>query len=150
MTIFPWRQHEIFLTSDRTYADPYLDVEVWIDFVHESGVTLRRGLLGRRREVADSLCADRDCWASGAGAASARWKMPVSPVYRASLSVKLVPPVRIDSTDAASGGCRREDATWFTPMAPPRCWSPTPRGRCPGAPPRAMSRLRSRPPRKGL
>lgn len=42
MPIHPWRAVELTLTAAQVYANPYVDVEVWADFVHESGHTLRR------------------------------------------------------------------------------------------------------------
>jgi Domain of unknown function (DUF5060)/Protein of unknown function (DUF4038) len=38
----PWRECEITLTAERDYSDPYTDIEVWAEFAHETGVTLRR------------------------------------------------------------------------------------------------------------
>ncbi len=38
----PWREHEIALQAQREYANGYTDVEVWADFTHENGTTLRR------------------------------------------------------------------------------------------------------------
>lgn len=42
MLAHPWREVELTLTADRDYANPYTDLEVWADFTHDSGVTLRR------------------------------------------------------------------------------------------------------------
>jgi hypothetical protein len=42
MTAHFWREWEISLTSASAYARPYTDVDVWADFIHESGRTLRR------------------------------------------------------------------------------------------------------------
>ena len=38
----PWREVEIPLQAQRDYANAYTDVEVWADFTHEDGTTLRR------------------------------------------------------------------------------------------------------------
>ena len=38
----PWREVEIRLEAEREYLHPYTDVDVWADFVHDSGVALRR------------------------------------------------------------------------------------------------------------
>jgi len=37
-----WEMVEIELTAEIAHADPFLDVEVWVDFTHEDGTTLRR------------------------------------------------------------------------------------------------------------
>ncbi len=42
MVVYPWREHEIVLTAQRDYPNPYTDVDVWAEFVHDSGATLRR------------------------------------------------------------------------------------------------------------
>ena len=42
MLAYPWREVEITLTAARDYANAYTDVEVWADFRHENGDTLRR------------------------------------------------------------------------------------------------------------
>ncbi len=42
MLVYPWREHEIALTAERNYPNPYTDVEVWAEFIHDSGVMLRR------------------------------------------------------------------------------------------------------------
>ena len=41
-TAHPWREQEITLHAQRTYANAYTDVQVWADFTHEDGTTLRR------------------------------------------------------------------------------------------------------------
>jgi hypothetical protein len=38
----PWREREITLTAQRDYPNPYTDVEVWAEFTHDTGITLRR------------------------------------------------------------------------------------------------------------
>src|SRR6476659_9987168 len=38
----PWREVEFDLAADSDYLHPYTDVDVWVDFAHDSGVTLRR------------------------------------------------------------------------------------------------------------
>lgn len=38
----PWHEVEIALVAIHTYANPYRDAEVWADFAHEDGTTLRR------------------------------------------------------------------------------------------------------------
>lgn len=42
MLVQPWRECEITLTRERDYPQPYADVEVWAEFNHDTGVTLRR------------------------------------------------------------------------------------------------------------
>ena len=42
MIIHPWREVEIALTMERETPNPYLDVEAWAEFTHDSGVVLRR------------------------------------------------------------------------------------------------------------
>jgi hypothetical protein len=37
-----WREHAIRLTAEREYPNPYTDVDVWAEFSHEHGLTLRR------------------------------------------------------------------------------------------------------------
>jgi hypothetical protein len=37
-----WQQAEITLDAGRDYANPYTDVEVWADFTHDTGMTVRR------------------------------------------------------------------------------------------------------------
>jgi hypothetical protein len=38
----PWREREITLTAQRDYPNPYTDVELWAEFIHDTGMTLRR------------------------------------------------------------------------------------------------------------
>lgn len=38
----PWREVEMTLTAESDYANGYTDVEVWAEFSHENGTTLRR------------------------------------------------------------------------------------------------------------
>ena len=42
MLAHPWREIEITLTADRDYPKPYTAVEVWAEFTHDAGETLRR------------------------------------------------------------------------------------------------------------
>ncbi len=42
MTHHPWRESEITLTAANNYDNPYTDIQVWADFTHEDGATLRR------------------------------------------------------------------------------------------------------------
>lgn len=42
MLTHPWRECEIVLTAARDYPNGYTDVEVWAEFTHDSGATLRR------------------------------------------------------------------------------------------------------------
>lgn len=42
MRLYPWREAEIALTAARAYTNPYTDVDVWADFTHADGETLRR------------------------------------------------------------------------------------------------------------
>lgn len=65
----PWREVEITLTAERDYTNPYIDVELWADFTHDSGMTLRRPAFwdsGRVWKVrfASPLAAGRWSWTS--------------------------------------------------------------------------------------
>jgi Protein of unknown function (DUF4038)/Domain of unknown function (DUF5060) len=40
--VTPWQEAEFELTGAGDYANPYTDVDVWADFIHESGQRLRR------------------------------------------------------------------------------------------------------------
>lgn len=42
----PWREQEITLHAQHTYANAYTDVAVWADFTHENGTVLRRPAFG--------------------------------------------------------------------------------------------------------
>lgn len=42
MQVQPWREIEISLEAQQDYANPYTDLEVWADFRHSTGVSLRR------------------------------------------------------------------------------------------------------------
>jgi hypothetical protein len=42
MVVQPWREVELELQGQRDYLNPYTDVDVWVDFVQESGAVLRR------------------------------------------------------------------------------------------------------------
>lgn len=42
MQLHPWREIEIRLHATQEYSNPYTDIDVWADFTHSSGVTLRR------------------------------------------------------------------------------------------------------------
>jgi hypothetical protein len=42
MNAHPWRAYEIRLAADQEHAHPYSDLEVWAEFVHDSGIVLRR------------------------------------------------------------------------------------------------------------
>jgi hypothetical protein len=37
-----WQEIEIVFTAERDSANPYTDVEAWVDFTHDDGETLRR------------------------------------------------------------------------------------------------------------
>ena len=37
-----WREAQLRLSATGTYANPYTDVDVWVDFTHEDGTVLRR------------------------------------------------------------------------------------------------------------
>ena len=41
-TIAPWHEFEIELTARADRANPYTEVDVWVDFVNNSGTTIRR------------------------------------------------------------------------------------------------------------
>lgn len=42
MRAYPWREIEIALATEHDYPNPYTDVEVWAEFTHDTGLTLRR------------------------------------------------------------------------------------------------------------
>jgi hypothetical protein len=42
MLAYPWREVEITLKAERDYPSPYTNLEVWADFSHDMGVSLRR------------------------------------------------------------------------------------------------------------
>ncbi len=42
MQVQPWREIELTFVAEHAYPNPYMDVDVWVDFSHNSGVTLRR------------------------------------------------------------------------------------------------------------
>ncbi|HET9223090.1 MAG TPA: DUF5060 domain-containing protein, partial [Roseiflexaceae bacterium] len=42
MHAHPWREIEITLEAQGEYPNPYTDVDVWAEFTHSTGVTLRR------------------------------------------------------------------------------------------------------------
>lgn len=42
MLAYPWREIEIVLTAAREYPNPYVDVQAWAVFTHETGTTLGR------------------------------------------------------------------------------------------------------------
>lgn len=42
MFVHPWRECELTLTAEQEHANPYADVEVWAEFTHAGGRTLRR------------------------------------------------------------------------------------------------------------
>jgi hypothetical protein len=42
MLTHPWRESEITLRAEHAYPNPYSDVEVWVEFSHDSGVMVRR------------------------------------------------------------------------------------------------------------
>ncbi len=71
MHVYPWREAEITLTAERDYPNPYTDVDVWADFTHDSGVTLRRpafwdGERTWRIRFASPLAEGRWTWRSAA------------------------------------------------------------------------------------
>lgn len=37
-----WAAHQLTLVAERTYDNPYTDLEVWVDFTHDDGTVLRR------------------------------------------------------------------------------------------------------------
>lgn len=37
-----WQEVELTLTAERAYPNPYTDIDVWADFVHDTGAQLRR------------------------------------------------------------------------------------------------------------
>ena len=41
-SVQPWREVELTLTATHPYANPYTDVDVWVDFMHSTGHILRR------------------------------------------------------------------------------------------------------------
>jgi len=42
MPVCTWQEYEITLTATQDYTNPYIDVHVEAEFIHESGLTLRR------------------------------------------------------------------------------------------------------------
>lgn len=42
MPAYPWRESEITLTAQHEHANPYTNLDVWLEFTHETGRTLRR------------------------------------------------------------------------------------------------------------
>ena len=42
MQAYLWREIELTLTAANSYANPYIDLQPWIDFTHEDGLRLRR------------------------------------------------------------------------------------------------------------
>ncbi|MGN9810204.1 apiosidase-like domain-containing protein [Micromonospora sp. BQ11] len=65
MTAGPWREVEIVLTAGHDVGDPYTGVEVWADFTHDDGVTLRRPAFydgGRTWRVRFASPLDRGRW----------------------------------------------------------------------------------------
>ena len=42
MQVYPWREVELTLTMEHEPPNPYTDLEVWAEFRHNSGLTLRR------------------------------------------------------------------------------------------------------------
>ena len=42
MPIYSWREVEIALTAEHDYPNPYIDVEVWAEFTHDTGLVLNR------------------------------------------------------------------------------------------------------------
>ena len=42
MQAYLWQEIELTLTAENSYANPYTDLQLWIDFTHESGQQLRR------------------------------------------------------------------------------------------------------------
>ena len=69
MPIYAWREHEITLTAEHDYPNPYTDVEVWAEFTHDSGARLHRPAFwdgGRAWKIrfASPLAAGRWTWRS--------------------------------------------------------------------------------------
>jgi hypothetical protein len=65
----PWREVELTLTSERDYPNGYTDVEVWAEFTHDSGATLRRpafwdGDRNWKFRFASTMAAGRWAWQS--------------------------------------------------------------------------------------
>ncbi len=48
---YPWRECEITLTAEHNYPRPYTDVEVWAEFAHTSGLTMRRPAFWNGKQV---------------------------------------------------------------------------------------------------
>jgi hypothetical protein len=73
-----WREVELTLTAPFDVPDPYRDLEVWADFVHDDGTALRRPAFfdgGRtwRVQFASPIDHGRWRWTSGA---SVEWSTP--------------------------------------------------------------------------
>ena len=76
MLVYAWRECEIALTTERDYPNDCADVEVWAEFTHDSGATLRRPAFwdgGRSWKIrfASPLAEGRWAWASFCSAADA-------------------------------------------------------------------------------
>jgi hypothetical protein len=74
MLAHPWREVEIALTAENDYPSPYTNVEVWADFIHDTGATLRRPAFwdgGRAWKIrfASPLDSGRWLWRSFSSAA---------------------------------------------------------------------------------
>ena len=106
---------EITLTAERDYPNPYTDVDVWADFTHDSGVTLRRPAFwdGERTwrirfasPIAEgrwTLAQRRHAGGSRPGRADGRVGLAAGPTRKTA------------STATASGACRPAGATSSMP-----------------------------------
>jgi len=74
--VVPWREVEFEITAAAEYANGYTDVDVWADFTHEDGTTLRRpafwdGGSSWKLRFASPGLAGRWNWSSGCSASDA-------------------------------------------------------------------------------
>jgi len=117
MHVYPWREAEITLTAERDYPNPYTDVDVWADFTHDSGVTLRRPAFwdGERTwkiRFASPLAEGRWTWRS-----AATLEDPGLVGQTGELVCAAGPDTQTASTATASGACRPAGATSSMPTA---------------------------------
>jgi hypothetical protein len=65
MIAYPWREIEITFTSARDYENPYLQVDAWVEFIHDSGMQLIRPAFwdgGRTWKVRFASPLDHGTW----------------------------------------------------------------------------------------
>src|SRR6056297_871000 len=119
--VVPWREVEFEITAAAEYANGYTDVDVWADFTHEDGTTLRRpafwdGGSSWKLRFASPGLAGRWNWSSGcsasdAGLAEATGSLVVKPTSDSSASAGA-------AGDAASAQSNRFCEHGFWRMSP--------------------------------